>query len=346
MQKIRVGVMGFGTIGQRLADAIALQGDMELVGVADIDVTLPVRALKEKGMPYRFFLASSEKKFKFENAGIPVSGSLDDLIDQVDVVVDASPTGMGPVYRKFYEKSNVKAIFQGAEKNDIAEVFFHSALNYHEAIGKRFLKMTSCYVTGILRVLAAINLKIALERVALTVIRRSADPGDYHRGLTNALQVSPAPCQMALDVGSLMPSLHATGVLIHAPITHSHVITMVLSPRRKVTREVVLSTLTGNPRIRVVSIDEGFAGNASLFKYARDLGNPRGDMPEIAVWKETITINDSDIMLTINVAQEGVVIPENMDAIRAITGIQTNPAEAMNLTNQYLGIGRHLKNFR
>ncbi len=34
MAKVRVGVAGYGTIGQRLADGVALQEDMELVGVA------------------------------------------------------------------------------------------------------------------------------------------------------------------------------------------------------------------------------------------------------------------------------------------------------------------------
>ena len=36
MAKIKVGVAGYGVIGQRLADGVACQGDMELVGVADV----------------------------------------------------------------------------------------------------------------------------------------------------------------------------------------------------------------------------------------------------------------------------------------------------------------------
>ena len=53
MRKIRVGVAGYGTIGQRLADGVALQGDMELVGVADLAPTLAIRALHEKGIALR-----------------------------------------------------------------------------------------------------------------------------------------------------------------------------------------------------------------------------------------------------------------------------------------------------
>ena len=40
MKKIRVGVAGYGTIGQRLADGVAMQEDMELVGIADLAPTL------------------------------------------------------------------------------------------------------------------------------------------------------------------------------------------------------------------------------------------------------------------------------------------------------------------
>ena len=52
MKKVKVGVVGYGTIGQRLADGVSQMGDMELVGVANRTPNLGVRALKEKGMPY------------------------------------------------------------------------------------------------------------------------------------------------------------------------------------------------------------------------------------------------------------------------------------------------------
>ena len=50
MSKIKVAVAGYGVIGQRLADGVAMQGDMELVGVADLAPTLSVRALAERDM--------------------------------------------------------------------------------------------------------------------------------------------------------------------------------------------------------------------------------------------------------------------------------------------------------
>ena len=52
MKKVKVGVAGYGVVGQRLADGVALQEDMELVGVSDVAPTLAVRALKEKNLLY------------------------------------------------------------------------------------------------------------------------------------------------------------------------------------------------------------------------------------------------------------------------------------------------------
>ena len=73
MGKVKVGVAGYGTIGQRLADGVARQEDMELVGVVDAAPTLAVRALKEKGMPYDLYLVNGADKAPFEKYNIPVS---------------------------------------------------------------------------------------------------------------------------------------------------------------------------------------------------------------------------------------------------------------------------------
>lgn len=63
-QRVRVAVNGYGVVGKRVADAIRLQPDMNLVGVSDI-VT-----------DYRLV------------------GTLDDLLLRVDVVADCTPKGI------------------------------------------------------------------------------------------------------------------------------------------------------------------------------------------------------------------------------------------------------------
>src|SRR6187401_2248512 len=84
MQMVKVLVVGYGVIGQRLADGVALQNDMELVGVVDAAPTLSVRALRDRGMPYKLFAAFNGARADMENAGLPVSGTLQDVLPSVD----------------------------------------------------------------------------------------------------------------------------------------------------------------------------------------------------------------------------------------------------------------------
>jgi len=335
---VKVGVAGYGVIGQRLADGVARQKDMELVGVADVAPTLPVRALAEKGMPYKLFTAVPEKRNLLDDVGIPVSGTLEDLVQEVDIMLDATNAGVGAKNKEIYQKYNTKAVFQGGEKNNVADVFFHGYANYEKGIGADYLKLTSCNTTGLIRAIDAIDRAVGVTKTAITIIRRVADPGDYHRGLTNALQVAEAPNHQALDLMTIMPHVDATGILIHTPVTHGHIITPVVTTKKKMHKEELLEIFKAHPRIRVVRLADGFLGNASLFKYARDLGHPRGDMYEIAVWEETIVNSGDDIMFAINIPQEAVVIPENMDAIRAALKMQTTRDEGVAKTNEYLGM--------
>jgi glyceraldehyde-3-phosphate dehydrogenase (NAD(P)) len=336
--KIKVGVAGYGVIGQRLADGVALQEDMVLVGVADVAPTLAVQALYEKGMPYDLYTASPEKKNLLTDTGIPVSGTLEELVGKVDIMLDSSPGGIGARNKEIYVKNKVKAIFQGGEKNDVADVFFHGYANYEKGVDVNYLKLTSCNTTGLIRTIDAIDRAFGVDKVAMTIIRRVADPGDYHRGLTNALQVDTAPSHQAVDLMTIMPHVNATGILIHTPVTHGHIITPVVSTKKKISKEQLLEIFRAHPRIRVVRLADGFLGNASLFKYARDLGNPRGDMYEVAVWEESIVNSGDDIMFAVNIPQESVVIPESIDAIRAAMKMQMTREDGTAETNKYLGM--------
>jgi glyceraldehyde-3-phosphate dehydrogenase (NAD(P)) len=338
MARVKVGVAGYGVIGQRLADGVALQKDMELVGVADIAPTLAVRALKEKGMPYKFFNALPENEGLLKDAGVKISGSLEDLVSQSDIMLDATNAGVGAKNKELYSRLGKKAVFQGGEKNSVADVFFHGYANYEKGLGKQFLKLTSCNTTGLIRAVDCLDRECGVIKIAITIIRRVADPGDYHRGLTNALQIDKAPSHQAVDLMTIMPHVDATGILVHTPVTHGHIITVLASTKKTVNKENLIEIMATHPRIRMVRIADGFLGNASLFRYARDLGNPRGDMYEIALWDESIVNSGDDIMFAINIPQESVVIPESMDAIRAAMEMQTERLKAVAETNKYLGM--------
>ena len=179
--------------------------------------------------------------------------------------------------------------------------------------------------------------KYGVERIAITIVRRVADPGDYHRGLTNALQVEQAPSHQAVDLMTIMPHVDATGILVHTPVTHGHFITVIATASKGT--EMALEAFKEHDRIRIVRLEDGFLGNASLFKYGRDLGHPRGDLYEIAIWENSIVETGDDIMFGIHIPQESITIPESVDAIRAACGMQKTREEGVAETNKYLGLG-------
>ena len=55
---IKVGINGYGTIGKRVADAVALQDDMEIVGVTKRKPSFEAYDAVKKGFP--FFAANTE----------------------------------------------------------------------------------------------------------------------------------------------------------------------------------------------------------------------------------------------------------------------------------------------
>jgi hypothetical protein len=137
VSKGKVGVAGYGVIGQRLADGVARQDDMELVGVADVAATLPIRALPKRGMPYRMFAAVPGSETQLEDAGVPVSGNFDDLLSQVDIMLDSAPGGIGAKNKEKYQAAGVKAVFQGEEAGEVADGFDTntSLFNYARYLG-------------------------------------------------------------------------------------------------------------------------------------------------------------------------------------------------------------------
>lgn len=347
MAKVKVAVAGYGVIGQRLADGVAMQEDMELIGVADLLPTLSIRALAERDMigannqEYKLFLVAGADRAKFEALGIPVAGTFEEMVQQADIILDSAPGGVGVKNKEIYKKYNKKAVFQGGEKNEVADVFFHGYANYEQGVGADYLKLTSCNTTGLIRAVDALDRTFGLKQVAITIIRRVADPGDYHRGLTNALQMDKAPSHQAVDLMTIMPHIEATGILVHTPVTHGHIITVVATPKEgKITRDAAIACFEKHPRIRVVSIDEGFQGNASFFRYARDLGNRRGDMFEVGLWRDAVVETGDAIMFAINIPQEAVTIPETIDAVRAALSMQKEGGEGTAQTNRYLRIGK------
>ena len=68
------------------------------------------------------------------------------------------------------------------------------------------------------------------------------------------------------------------------------------------------------------------------------LNRPYGDMYEVAIWRDMLQVVGSELFYAYLVDNQAIVIPETIDAIRALTGIEKSAVISMRKTNESLGI--------
>jgi glyceraldehyde-3-phosphate dehydrogenase (NAD(P)) len=332
---IRVGINGFGTIGKRVADAISLQDDMEVSGVTLTKPSFKAEIALKNG--YKLYSAIPGNEGKFGD--IRIEGNIKDLMENSDIIVDASPKPFGAENKeKFYLKKGMKAIFQGGEKHHVAGLSFNAQTNFEEAVGKDYVRVVSCNTTGLCRTLNALEQKFGIKSTYAVLIRRSADPHDSKKGPINAIiPETEMPSHHGPDIKTVMPGMDIVTTAVKVPTTIMHLHVLSAELKSPAAADDVIDLLENTTRVKLIEEKMGFSSTAEVMEYARDFGRKRGDLYEIAIWKESINIHNSTLYLMQAVHQESDVVPENVDAIRAMLETATKE-ESIERTNKALGI--------
>ncbi len=336
--RAKVAINGYGTIGKRVADAVAAQDDMEIVGVVKTKPSFEARIAEEKG--YELYTTAKENIELFKKSKMDVSGTLPELLEKADIVIDATPGDFGEEYKKLYEKRNIKAIWQGGEEHELTGFSFNSEANYSEAVGRDFARVVSCNTTGLVRVLYALDTAFGVKKARVTLIRRAADPNDIITGPINALVPDPIklPSHHGPDVNSILPDIDITTMAVKSSTTLMHLHTLNVELKEAAGEEEVIKVFGKRPRIRLVSSKDRIKSTAEAMEFARDMGRPRGDMWENVVWKDSISFHKGELYFFQAIHQESDVVPENVDAIRAMLGMEKDGMKSIQKTNRALGI--------
>ncbi len=334
---IKAGINGYGTIGRRVAHAISLQPDMTVVGIVK---TRPDYVAHFAGKSFNVFVNDPKNIESFESQGIKVKGTAEDLAESVDIMIDATPEGVAEKNKAIYAGKNISAIFQGGEKSSIAETSFNAYSNYDESLGKRFVRVVSCNTTGLARTLYPVREKFGISSVYATLIRRATDPNDSRKGPINAIEPSlKIPSHHAPDLATVLKGIKAETVALKVPTTLMHVHVVRAQIEKNATREDVLSEWSKYRRVMVVNGGQGIASTAQIMDAAREMGGSRSDLFEIAIWNETVGVSDGILSYIQAVNQESDVVPENVDAVRAMFELQ-DKEKSIEMTDRSLGIGR------
>lgn len=336
---VKVAINGYGTVGRRVADAVAAQKDMVVAGVVKTKPTFEARQALAKG--FRLFVNNKENLRAFEEAGIRPEGTADSLLEEADIIVDASPDGIGIENKQnVYVPLGKKAIFQGGEKAANAEASFSAVANYEKSIGKQFVRVVSCNTTGLCRTLYPLYSKIGVRKVKAVMIRRGPDPSDIKKGPVNAIVPDPVtvPSHHGPDVNTIIPGLDITTVALKVPTTLMHMHTVSADLLNGATTADVLEIFRTAPRVVLVKAADGIKSTAQIMEWARDLGRPRSDLNEIAVWEESINVRNGELFYMQAIHQESDIVPENVDAIRAVLQMDRDNLSSIRKTDEAMGL--------
>lgn len=333
-----VAVNGYGTIGKRVADAVSAQDDMKIVGVSKTKPDFEARMAVEKG--YDLYISIPEREKLFQDAGIEISGTVDEMLDEADIIVDCTPEGIGAKNLEKYKELGIKAIFQGGEKHDNVGLSFNSLANYSDSYGKDYTRVVSCNTTGLTRTLKPINDLCGIKKVRAVMVRRGGDPSQVNKGPINAVVPNPptVPSHHGPDLKTVLYGVNINTMALLVPTTLMHQHNIMVELENPVEVDEIIAKLEDTPRVLLVKASEGIGSTAEVMEYAKELGRSRNDLFEIPVWQESLNVVDGELYYMQAVHQESDVVPENVDAIRAMLEMEEDNNKSIEKTNKAMGI--------
>ena len=336
MRKVRVAVNGYGVIGKRVADAVRLQKDMELAGICDVVADYRIRV--PWGLGLRVFAANKEAAGQMREAGVTPEGSLDDLLDSAHIVVDCTPKKVAATNIPIYREHRVKFVLHGGETHETTGHSFVAQANYASALGRQSTRVVSCNTTATVRVLGALQSAGLLKRARGTLLRRATDPWESHLGgiMNTIVPEEDIPSHQGPDAKTVLPDLDVVTMACKVPETLGHVHYWWAELARPCTTEEILDLYRRTPRIVLLRATDGLGTPNTIKEMLGDFRRPRGDLWEVAIWEDILSVDGSELFFCDFVDNQAIVIPETVDAIRALTELEPTAEASMAKTDRSL----------
>ncbi|VVB50832.1 Glyceraldehyde-3-phosphate dehydrogenase [uncultured archaeon] len=341
--KIKVGVVGPGTIGHKVIWALQKQGDVEVVGAAKtspdwvarwcIDAGLKMYASSKDGPAG---LDASVKEFQDALGAQNVGGSIRDMLSHVDVVVDCSDGKIGAMLKEQYyapynkeAKKKVRVIFQGGEKANIGKSF-NSRCNYDKVLSvgasdTPYLRTVSCNTTTLARFAGMlIEGGYPIEFLEIALMRRAVDPGQVGKAILDSMEVDlKIPSHQAPDLMEVLPiQASSRAYKITSSQMHLHDVRITFKSKAP-SKEEFAAVFAKDNRVALLN---RFSATGELKERSRRLNklHPEvalgGDLFVVAAGLGTYqVVNEKRSWITLGCPQDSIVVVENVDAVKAIT---------------------------
>lgn len=315
---VRVFINGYGNIGRRLASALSMDKEIQLVGIAKYSIDDKVKEALDN--QYRVFVPK-EKIEEFKKKGYNVTGPVNEAVERADIVIDAAKEG-GGYHNKvsLYEPLSKAAIFQGGEDRHgdhaVADIIHNSRVNYSQAAGKRYVIQGSCNVSGMGRIMQPLMERFGqqIKRFDVQLIRRWADLEDT-KEVKDSIEWDRDPHHQD-DVKDFIPNanLYVDAFKVPSRMMHLHQMFIRFKDRAPNKNEI----LECYRKEFGVCIINSAKGTADVRKKAIQLKFPHGDTNMVHIHSDILRVQDDIVKLAYSDDQTGMVIPENHLLLQAM----------------------------
>lgn len=148
------------------------------------------------------------------------------------------------------------------------------------------------------------------------------------------------PSHQGPDAQTVIPDLDVVTIAMVAAHTTSHLHAWTVELTRAATKEEILAAFHAAPRIAFLRASDGIVALNNTVELMADLGRPRGDLWEVGLWEDSLTVAGNEVFYTYQVYNQTIVVPESIDAIRALTSSERDGHASITRTDHALGITR------
>ena len=314
----KVFVNGYGSIGSRIIQFINDDPEIEVLGVGKYSPDSKVDEAISDG--FRVFVPKSkEDDFKKFN----ISGTVETILDDCDLVIDAAPGGYGFKNKvNLYEPKNLLAIYQGGEsitgKNAVSDLLFNSRVNYSDAFEKMHVMQGSCNVTGMGRILEPLRKKYGskIKRFDVTLVRRWADIEQTDKTVLDTIELTQSP-HHGDDVKSYFGKdspLFVRAIKVPTRQMHLHIMDIRFNEKAPSLDEIhdLFKNEFG------VAVLWTAKGTKDVRDYANTMSFSFKDTNMIHIHANMTVVIDDTIQIMYSDDQTGIVIPENHMLMQAM----------------------------
>jgi glyceraldehyde-3-phosphate dehydrogenase (NAD(P)) len=218
---------------------------------------------------------------------------------------------------------------------------FVAEASYAGTVGRDCTRVVSCNTTSIVRVMTALKRAGLLRKARGTLLRRATDPWESHMGgiMNTLVPEAEIPSHQGPDAQSVDPELDVVTMAVKVPETLAHLHYWAVQLTRPASKDEVIAAFRTSSRIALIQISDGLTALNTVKELMADFGRPHGNLYEVALWGDMLKVDGDEAFFAYMVDNQAIVIPETIDAIRALSGSVQKASESIAITDAALGMG-------